>query len=359
MLALAAPFAATPALAAPRAPSAQQWALDAKHFDSARLWSLSTGKGVTVAVVDSGVDDHHPDLTGRVLPGADFTGNAADGRVDLSTDAHGTAVAGIIAGTGTGPDHITGLAPDATILPVRISDTLTSDPAVLAQGINYATTHGAKIINISICARILNPQIRTAVETAIEHDIVVVAAAGNDRLTGNPAQYPAALPGVIAVAATDAEDRLWPKSESGPYLGVTAPGVDIYTTGAEGSHQQATGTSFAAPHVAAAAALLRARYPAETAAQIISRLTSTAHHPRQGRDDTSGYGFIDPYQALVAPAPPAEPNPLLQPIAEPHPKSTGHAFRTASIIAGLGATLAAVAALTLLFIRRRGRRSSR
>lgn len=345
---------ATPAAAHQASP--QQWTLDAQHFDSAKIWKLSTGRDVTVAVVDSGVDPNHPDLVGRVLPGADFTGTAADGRIDISANAHGTSVAGIIAGAGSGDDSVSGLAPDATILPVRTSTNLTSDPAALAQGIDYAVTHGAEVINVSLCTPNLNPQIRAAIDEAIQHDIIVVAAAGNDGLAGNPSQYPAALPGVIAVAASDTTGALWPKSESGSYLGLTAPGVDIYTTGAQGSRINATGTSFAAPQVAAAAALLRARYPTETANQIINRLTTTAHHTNGERTPQTGYGIIDPYQALTLPPPPATlSNPLLHPASPTAaPQAGKRAHYPGILITAVAAVLAAVAALAaILLIRRR------
>jgi type VII secretion-associated serine protease mycosin len=345
-------LAAVPAAA--ETPAAEQWALDARHFDSARTWTLSTGRGVVVAVVDSGVDAHHPDLAGRVLPGVDLVGDAGDGRVDSSSNSHGTSVAAIIAADGSGAGGMTGLAPGATILPVRISDDLASDPATLARGIDYATTHGAKVINISVCASILNPQVRTAVDAAIRQDVVVVAAAGNDGLKGNPPQYPAALPGVLAVAASDARGSLWPDSESGAYLGLTAPGVDIYTAGLQGSHQQASGTSFAAPEVAAAAALLRSRFPDESATQIITRLTSTAHSPRPGRSTQWGFGIIDPYRALTAGAHPAVADPLSQP-AIGAPKAADAETRTGpggTVIILVVAILAVIGAVIVVFVRR-------
>jgi type VII secretion-associated serine protease mycosin len=350
-------FLPTTADAAQRSPGPAQWTLDASHFDVARIWPLSTGSKVIVAIIDSGVDAHHPDLATNVLPGADFTGHAADGRLDTSSDGHGTAVAAIIAGTGHTSEGITGLAPDATILPVRVSDDLASDPAALAQGIDYATRHRATVINISTCAAILNPQVRAAIDAAIQHDVVVIAAAGNNGLTGNPPQYPAAIPGVVAVAASDTSNNLWPKNESGPYLGLTAPGVDIYTAGPQGSHQHITGTSFAAPHVAAVAALLRARYPRETAAQIINRMTSTAKTTDTNRNYQSGYGLINPYAALTTPAPPSNAtNPLL--LAAPAPKEATPPAKSstgAARIAIIAGTIAAIGAATSagLYLRRK------
>ncbi len=295
-------------------PSDRQWSLDAQHLDAQRLWPLSTGTGITVAVVDSGVDAHHADLTGRVLPGADFTGGATDGRVDLSSTAHGTAVAGIIAGQAISPARIAGLAPGVKILPIRISANLASEPFAQAQGIEYALEHGAKVINISITSPIANPQIKAAVAEAIAKDVVVVAAAGNEGQKKNLPQYPAALPGVVAVAAIDTKGQLWPESSSGSYVGLAAPGVDIYTAGKEGSSAPITGTSAAAPHVSAVVALLRAKFPTETANQIITRLTSTAHAPAAGRTPNWGFGVIDPYAALTLPAPDSD---TVSPLAQP------------------------------------------
>lgn len=313
---------------------------------------------MTVAVVDSGVDARHPDLAARVLPGADFTGHAVDGRLDVSPDSHGTAVAGIIAATGrnTAGVAVTGLAPEADILPIRVADGPLSSLTAVAQGIDYATTHGAQVINISLCTPLLHPQIRDAVAEAIRRDIVVVAAAGNDGLTSNAPQYPAALPGVLAVAGSDAAGSRWPKSETGNYIGLTAPGVEIYTTGAQGSSVTRTGTSFAAPHVAALAALLRSRYPHENATQIISRMTSTADH-HANRDTQVGYGIINAYHALTldAPAPNAA-NPLfdapkMAAAAQPRP----HRHSPAMLFVYGGITLTAVAALGLALRRWRRR----
>ncbi|WIM99051.1 type VII secretion-associated serine protease mycosin [Actinoplanes oblitus] len=301
-------------------PSSHQWPLDDQHFDVKRLWPLSTGHKVTVAVIDSGVDAQHPDLNGRVLTGADFTGQGTSGRVDISSTGHGTAVASIIAGTGNGPDGVVGLAPNAMILPVRISDDLASSPTAEAQGIAYAVDHGARVINISVCSPIANPQVRAAIADAIGKDVVVVAAAGNEGSSTNLPQYPAAFPGIVAVTATDETGHLWSDVSSGPYLGVAAPGVNIYTAGREGSRTSMTGTSFAAPQVSAVVALLRAKYPAETANQIIARLTSTAHSPSPGRSQNWGFGLIDPYAALTTPEPASSaPNPLMDPIAAAEP----------------------------------------
>jgi type VII secretion-associated serine protease mycosin len=342
--------AADPAAAAP----GRQWTLDSEHFDGARLWQLSKGDGVIVAVVDGGVDAHHPDLIGRVLPGADFTGYAVDGRRDVSADGHGTSVAGIIAGSGSGPagSAVSGIAPRARILPVRVADGAASSLTALAQGIDYASTHGAKVINVSTCTPVSDPQVRAAVAAAVRRDVVVVAAAGNDGLAANSAQYPAALPGVLAVAASDVSGARWPKSESGGYIALTAPGVDIYTTGPDGGYVSATGTSFAAPQVSGVAALLRARFPAENAVQIVNRLTGTATSGGHGRTAEGGYGLIDPYRALTAAPFSRTENNLL---AAPPPASVpapGKSHLVPLVAAVLVAAVLLVAAATALLRRR-------
>lgn len=322
----------------PNPPSVRQWALDAAHLDSVGVWRSSTGANVVVAVVDSGVDARHADLAGRVLAGADFTGNAANGQVDVSADAHGTSVAGVIAGTGRGAggQAVTGLAPGAEILPVRVADGAAADPVAMAQGIDYATKHGARVINISMCMPALNPQVRDAVAAAIQSDIVVIAAAGNDALTGNRPKYPAALPGVLAVAGTDAAGNRWPNSESGDYISLAAPAVGIYTAGAQGGYLTATGTSFAAPQVAAAAALLRSAYPGENATQIINRLTGTATSNGHGRTPELGYGIVNPSRALLTASPPVDAaNSLLTPPQATRKEHSAGRAHNRMVIAGI------------------------
>lgn len=297
------------------AASAQEWPLDAQHFDAQRLWTLSKGAGVVVAVIDTGIDAEHPDLTGRVLPGADFTGTAANGQVDTSADSHGTSVAGVIAAdaaSGRSAD-MAGLAPQASLLPIRVTAGGAVQPALVAQGISYAATHGARVINISLGTSIDNPEIRDAIGYAVSHDIVVVAAAGNESASGNPVQYPAALPGVVAVAGSTRGGTPWSGSESGPYIALAAPAESIYSTSDLGGYVTEAGTSYSAPYVSAVAALLRAKYPDESAGQIISRMIQTADNPAgpHSRDNKLGYGIVDPYKALTAPTPTATENPLL------------------------------------------------
>ena len=334
------------------ATNAAEWPLDKQHFDAQRVWPLSQGAGVTVAVLDTGVDAAHPDLAGRVLPGIDETGQAANGDVDTSPDSHGTSVAAVIAGTGA--SGMTGLAPGVRILPVRVTDGSVVQPAALAEGVSYAATHGATVINISMVTPIDNREVRDAIAYAVQHDIVVVAAAGNNGQAGDPVEYPAALPGVVAVAGSTRDGGVWSQGESGNYITLAAPAEDIYSADDRGGHLTSAGTSYSAPYVSATAALLRAKYPDETAGQVITRLIATADSAAHHRDDQSGFGIVDPYKALIA-APPArgaEPPPAVA----AKPASASRTAGTTMIVIGMATGAVCLGGLGLLGLRLRRRR---
>ena len=294
----------------------QQWPLTALRAQQA--WAVSKGKGVTVAVLDTGVDATHPDLTGQVLPGKDFIGFGA--RPGQSTWArHGTAMAGIIAGHGHGPgdaDGVMGIAPQARILPVRVilEDT---DPqrkraratrgSALADGIRWAADHGADVINLSLGddSKTAHPDAREddAVQYALSKGIVVVASAGNSGEHGNPASYPAAYPGVIAVAAVDRYGNRAGFSTERWYADIGAPGVDVVIADPDQHYYEGWGTSAACAYASGVVALIRAAYPKLSPAQIRNLLESTAtDRPSGGRDDAVGAGMIDPTAALAAAA---------------------------------------------------------
>lgn len=183
----------------------QQWGLEALHTGGA--WQTTKGKGITVAVLDTGVDDEHPDLAGQVLPGKDLIGFGAE-RGDRSWALHGTAMAGIIAGRGNGPgqgDGVLGVAPEAKILPVRVilesgdpsrSKARESRGTALADGIRWATDHGADVINLSLGddseSAHPEPGEDAAVQYALGKGVAVVASAGNsgDKGTGPPTPRP-------------------------------------------------------------------------------------------------------------------------------------------------------------------------
>ncbi|WP_138899713.1 type VII secretion-associated serine protease mycosin, partial [Streptomyces chryseus] len=272
------------------------------------------GEGVTVAVLDTGVDGSHPDLEGRVLEGKDLIGFGA-GKGDRAWARHGTAMAGIIAGHGSGPgrsDGVVGIAPEAKILPVRVI-LEGGDPArkrarstrgnALAQGIRWAADHGADVINLSLGddSKSAHPEPAedAAVQYALAKGAVVVASAGNSGEEGDHISYPAAYPGVIAVAAVDSSGTHASFSTSRWYATVSAPGVDVIIADPDRRYYEGWGTSAASAFVSGAAALVRSAHPDLTPAQVKKLLADTARNaPEGGRDDARGYGFVDPAAAL-------------------------------------------------------------
>ncbi|MFD7861120.1 type VII secretion-associated serine protease mycosin [Streptomyces sp. NPDC059783] len=293
---------------------AQQWGLDALHTEKA--WKTTRGKGITVAVVDTGVDGTLPDLAGQVLPGKDLIGFGA-ARGDRSWARHGTAMAGIIAGRGHGDGReagVLGVAPEARILPVRVI-LEAGDPArakarktrgtALADGIRWAADHGADVINLSLgddsASAHPEPGEDAAVQYALKKGAVVVASSGNGGEKGDHISYPAAYPGVIAVAAVDRYGTHASFSTRRWYATVSAPGVDIVVPAPDRKYYVEWGTSAAAAFVSGAVALVRAAHPGLTPAQIRKLLTDTARAaPSGGRDDARGYGIVDPAAAIKA-----------------------------------------------------------
>ncbi|MEU9049534.1 type VII secretion-associated serine protease mycosin [Streptomyces sp. NPDC048384] len=298
----------------------QQWVLDV--FSMQDTWAETQGEGATVAVVDSGVDGSHPDLTGQVLDGKDFTGG---GNAQEDSIGHGTKMASIIAGHGHGTqnsDGVIGLAPKAKILPLRTLQTREDRNLDEAWGaaVRYAVDHGANVINLSFGSdggsKTLSAG-RDAIAYAQARDVVVVAASGNE---GSVAvSEPAALPGVVSVGAVDEDANLWADSNTGKGLTLTAPGVKI--VGANNTMSNgygvSSGTSEATAYVSAAAALVRSKYPDLTAGQVINRLIKSAsflgHKGLKAPDEEYGYGIIRPRQAVTMdiPAGPKK-NPLGQ-----------------------------------------------
>ncbi|GLW75125.1 hypothetical protein Kpho02_74220 [Kitasatospora phosalacinea] len=344
--------AAPTAAGAPVRP--HEWPLDQAHFRAEQVWSFSRGDGVTVAVVDSGVDAGHPDLAGRLLTGTDEVGDPTDGgQLDASADSHGTAVAGIIAGTGAAENGqgMTGLAPGARILPVRVAADAAAEPAALARGIVWAADHGASVVNVSLGTQLPNPVLRKAVEYAQGKDIVIVAAAGNDGDGGNPEIYPASFPGVVSVSGSDEGGAFWRKSESGPHVAVAAPATGIYSTNNRGQYLVADGTSYAAAYVSATVALVRAEHPNYTAGQAIRRLIDSTRDHRDRPDARTGYGLLDPLAAVDSViAAPATDNPLLH---RPAPEAAAAGGPSTAVTVGSATTSTALAAAALVWWRRR------
>ncbi|MCX5225122.1 type VII secretion-associated serine protease mycosin [Streptomyces sp. NPDC006553] len=314
---LATAFAVLPATTTPAYADtirARQWGLQALHTTEA--WRTTKGEGITVAVLDTGVDDQHPDLEGSVLAGRDLVGLGAS-RGDRAWARHGTAMAGIIAGHGHGPDGgdgVLGIAPDAKILPVRVileGTDKSRDKArktrgtALAEGIRWAADHGADVINMSLGddSKSAHPDAGedAAVQYALAKGVSVVASAGNGGEKGDHISYPAAYPGVIAVTAVDRYGTHASFSTRRWYATVSAPGVDIAIADPDRRYYEGWGTSAAAAFASGAVALVRSAHPDLTPAQVKRLLIDTARsRPKGGRSDAKGYGTVDPAAAIEA-----------------------------------------------------------
>jgi type VII secretion-associated serine protease mycosin len=284
-----------------------EWALTALHADQS--WRYGKGAGVTVAVVGTGVDATHPDLAGQVTAGADFgDGGSMHGTQDSSTDdGQGTHVASIIAADGANfhGDGLYGMAPRARLLPAGVLANGAPSVTATAQAVRWAAGHGARVIDIAVSFRSPDATLRSAIGFALNHGAVIVTGTGDDGTSGNQPTYPAAFPGVIAVAATDQHGALWPASYHGSAVLLAAPGVDILSAARDGSYWTGNGTQYAAAWVAGSAALLRSAHPSWTGAQVTSRLAATADpHGSAGRGPGYGYGIVDPAAALANQAPP-------------------------------------------------------
>ncbi|WP_330456799.1 type VII secretion-associated serine protease mycosin [Streptomyces sp. NBC_00820] len=293
---------------------AQQWGLSALHLTEA--WRTTKGRGVTVAVLDTGVEADHPDLAGNVLPTHDMIGFGARPG-DRTWARHGTAMASVIAGHGHGPGDtagVMGVAPEAKILPVRViledgdparSKARTTRGNALAEGIRWAADHGADVINLSLGddsdSAHPEPSEDEAVQYALKKGVVVVASAGNGGDKGDHVSFPAAYPGVIAAAAVDKYGTHAAFSTRRWYSAVSAPGVDVVIADPDHKYYEGWGTSAAAAFVSGAAALIKAAHPDLAPAQVRTLLEDTARDaPVGGRDDSRGFGMIDPAAALEA-----------------------------------------------------------
>ncbi|MFJ4848766.1 S8 family serine peptidase [Streptomyces sp. NPDC088733] len=298
----------------------KQWPLVA--FDAEAIWKITRGKGVTVAVIDSGVNANHVDLKGNVIEGKDFMdGGSTD---PGPNESHGTEMASVIAGHGHGPDSsegIMGLAPEAKILDIRDDGGSTGG---FASSIRYAVDHGASVINISSEGSSRLDAEAEAIAYALQKNVLVVAGAGND---GSETGYPAGYPGAVAVGGVKNDTQIWENSNYGPQLLLTAPATFILAAGTKSdtAYRSGTGTSDSTAFVSAAAALLRAKFPDLTAGQIVNRLTRTAGLPASAKglalpDEHYGYGFIQPLAALTRDIPAG---PTYGPLAVPESLKTG------------------------------------
>ncbi|MGO9294290.1 MAG: S8 family serine peptidase [Streptosporangiaceae bacterium] len=331
-------------------------------LDFASVWPLAEGRGITVAVVDSGVD-YSPQLAGRVTA-VDLTGSGPQDCV-----GHGTAVAAIIAASARGPggSQFAGVAPQARILSVKVNSGKTGRASRLAAGIREAAARGAQVINVSVTTRTNAPVLYDAVRYALRRGAVIVAAGGNDELSaqGKVSRgpfYPASYPGVLSVGAVGSDGTLAPFSDMHSEVGVTAPGEDITSAWPGGYETGLAGTSFATPFVSGVAALVRSRYPGLTAAQVVGRIEGTADG---GNGPGTGAGLVNPVQAVTAVLPwtgptaaaaPGSPVPVGGPPAPDRPARVTALALTAGCLA---AAAMIVVGVPVLGAARRRRRAAR
>jgi len=309
-----------PAASADTIRAGQQWVFDLMNV--APAWQQSQGAGVTVAVIDSGVDGRVSDLTGQVTQGPDFTG-VTTSPSNPNWGVHGTWMASLIAGHGHdgGDSGVLGIAPRAKVLSVRVIPDK-ADPrysayehepedqiqSSLAKGINYAVASGVQVISMSIGYSAPSTEVRQALLNAVKRNVVVVASAGNsgdsagtDHQGQAPESFPADYPGVISVGAVSNTGSVAGFSSDNLSVQVAAPGVNVPAQGRDGQYWYVSGTSPACALVAGVAALIKSRYPGLSPHLVANALTQTTTGRPSGKYDSQiGFGIVDAAGALAS-----------------------------------------------------------
>ncbi|WP_406495049.1 S8 family serine peptidase [Streptomyces sp. NBC_00846] len=309
----------------------REWYLD--RMQAAEMWKTSTGKGITVAVLDTGVIPSVPELTGKVLTGKNFVEPERGAHKDK--DGHGTAMAMLIAGDGVNDQGVKGLSPDAHILPLTVfgssKESGTNSIPALVAAIRYAADSEARIINMSLGFEDFmldvgeRDQIQKAVDYAVERGKLLLAATGNRGDKENKVSYPAGSIGVAGIGAVDKTSSVTKFSVSGPQVALAAPGEDIpiLCGGGTPGYCSSWGTSQATALASASAALIWSMHPSWTGNQVLRVLMNTAGKPTEGAIPSRyiGYGTVRPRVAVLGdpgdPGP-ADVNPL---VAARSPKS--------------------------------------
>lgn len=340
------------------------WSL--ARLDPTRIWPLSTGRGIVVAVVSTGVDAANGQFRpGGVLPGKDVL--AGRGNAITDCDGRGTFAAGLIAAQPDGRTPVVGLAPEATILPVRATQWLSDGqpaggPDTVAAGVAWAHSQGAQVICVTVAVPQDSARLRGAVHSAVRGGAIVISAG---QAADGGASYPSAYPDVLAVGGIDGSDSVVKASDQGAYVDIAAPATRLWSTGAGGPAKQlaqayrdeAPATS--AAYVCAVAALIRSAYPALTPAQVIQRILITADPTPRGRPDPLiGVGVVNAYRAVAAVLPQQErvataPAGAVRPARDTGLLAPGTGDRATVVAAG--GTLGAVSIVGLAFGIRRGR----
>ena len=312
---------------------------------------LSTGTGVLVAIVDSGINGSDPRLSPRIAGGVNLVPDGADPRGLTDLDGHGTAIAGLIAAQPRKDSGVHGLAPDAQLYSVRVYATkenkdadagLGPSTARTAQGIRVATDAGAQIINVSMSTPYSSAELDSAVAYALSRGSLVVASSGNateaDRSfaqddLGDGPRFPAGSPGAIGVAAATVPGGVvTDDSKHGPHVAIIAPGQSVLTTALNKGDcyfGEAPASSYATGYASAVAALVASTHPTESPDEWAYRMMATALRASPDeRDDRSGWGLVQPFEAItLVPGPdtrgPANP---FQGGAVPAPAATGQSI---------------------------------
>ncbi|MFD0569954.1 type VII secretion-associated serine protease mycosin [Kitasatospora gansuensis] len=299
------------------------WSLQKVVLD--QLWAAGPdkvpidGKGVKVAVIDTGVDAANQQLQGKVEDaGSTLKDKSNNNQQVLGSGVndlvgHGTKVAGIIAAKKVPGIGFSGIAPEATIVAYRQNDSQgNGDVFTLVDDIKNAVGRKVGVINISQDVRATGeggsfpglPELEAALKMAEDANVVVVASAGNDGLEADT--YPAAIKTVLAVGASDRNNERASFSQYGEFVDVVAPGVEMLSTVPGGGHCVDNGTSFSTPYVAGVAALLKQKYPGWTAKQIRTRIMQTAQRVERKENRFIGWGVVDPVKAVTSNTPPSD-----------------------------------------------------
>lgn len=283
-------------------------------------WATTQGAGVTIAVIDTGVDSSVGELRDAVIGGADFSGlGSPNGQTPVGSNGseHGTMVASLAAGRGTGANNgVIGAAPAASILAISIGfgEGRASSDDQIVEAVTWAVDNGADIINMSLTRNTLDwPESwDEAFLYAMENDVVIVAAAGNRGSGTTVVGAPATMPGVLTVAGVDSSGQAsFDASSQGITIGVAAPSEDLVGVVPGGGHTRWNGTSGATPIVAGVVALVMAAHPGLDAANVINRVVSTARDAgTPGTDPIYGFGLIDAQAAVTAAVPIVTDNPM-------------------------------------------------
>lgn len=283
-------------------------------------WNTTQGAGVTIAVIDTGIDGTVAELRGAVVGGADFSGlGAANGQAPVGSTGsdHGTMVASLAAGRGTGTDSgVIGSAPAASLLSASIGfgEGARSSDDQIAEAVRWSVDNGADIINMSLTRNTIDwPESwDDAFLYAAENDVLVVAAAGNRGSGTTQVGAPATMPGVLTVAGVDAAgEASFDASSQGITIAVAAPSENLVGVVPGGGHVRWNGTSGAAPIVSGIAALVMAAHPELDVANVINRIVSTARDAgAPGPDPIYGFGLVDATAAVGASVPTVTANPM-------------------------------------------------